>query len=889
MDVGDGAKVIALREAAGNGFTALFESGSELRVTLQSEPADQLARDCFAVLAFALTQEAAFELYVVYLRECAASDAPDDFEALRRAILVFVGDEERRATMEGTPWEVLGHCLGFRDDVALAGLSLPPVHRVTQPLPTAENERRTQHLAPMLYALHLLGEDYRLSVQKTSDLLRLAPLLIRLSRGARPLWADHWSRIFPSSPDAFLDSLTPGIVDALPHNPPSIFIHLRCRLLQEKCASWPTLAQIPSLFAFEASLEYGSAHDPVQRSQEMLALYGLLTNGGVTERSERAVMALLSRGWTRQTVDELPVGAATPIREALRRCQQSPPSDWPVAAYTLIGRDDLAKMATYVPSTTGGVETAVVATGKGRKWRRVQQIVDEMRAGISTDVRHASGVDLNIGGFTDVRFGQDLRLQEVARILQSSSVPAVAIPNVADIRCVERVSRVSEVDGCCSEHDLAREHQNLVLRVCERTLALPLGRALFTFGTVSTVLRDAYAIPKMEYDVRVQPDNIVITAEAGKISLESRAWAEFHNGVAAGLRIAPDTEAVDSEWIVSNKPSDLSPQHAGFLFALGLTGHLKKLFTWHMFQYLTPKHDLTSIGILLGASSGYLGTGHQNMMSLIAVHTPALLPVPRVDLNIPLITQAAGLASAGLVLMGTRDRHTAEVALTEIGHSRTITAETVHENREAYSLSAALAFGMIMLGTRAENLSAADRKFVDVLRVYIHGVPPSTDRAERAPFDLNITAPVATIALALMFLKSERHEIADIVALPTTSQGLDQIPPNLLLLRTLAKAIILWGEIHHGRDWVHLQVPQDILQSVGKPFSGLKDSLELAYYHMVAGACFALGLKYAGSALPEAKVTLLGFFDKFSRQAGETGERCLLFKFHVPASFFSDG
>lgn len=54
--------------------------------------------------------------------------------------------------------------------------------------------------------------------------------------------------------------------------------------------------------------------------------------------------------------------------------------------------------------------------------------------------------------------------------------------------------------------------------------------------------------------------------------------AEFHNGVAAGLRLAPDLGTVTSTWIAYNQPKkDQAASlnaHAGFLLALGLQGHL---------------------------------------------------------------------------------------------------------------------------------------------------------------------------------------------------------------------------------------------------------------------------------------------------------------------------
>ena len=37
----------------------------------------------------------------------------------------------------------------------------------------------------------------------------------------------------------------------------------------------------------------------------------------------------------------------------------------------------------------------------------------------------------------------------------------------------------------------------------------------------------------------------------------------------AGLRIDPLLSDIDSQWIVYNRPQDLTNKHAGFLFALG--------------------------------------------------------------------------------------------------------------------------------------------------------------------------------------------------------------------------------------------------------------------------------------------------------------------------------
>lgn len=73
-------------------------------------------------------------------------------------------------------------------------------------------------------------------------------------------------------------------------------------------------------------------------------------------------------------------------------------------------------------------------------------------------------------------------------------------------------------------------------------------------------------------------------------------WASFHNGVAAGLKIAPASR-IDSSWIIYNKPknAEQANEYAGFLMALGLSGHLTKLATLNIHDYLTKvRHSFIS-------------------------------------------------------------------------------------------------------------------------------------------------------------------------------------------------------------------------------------------------------------------------------------------------------
>ena len=414
-----------------------------------------------------------------------------------------------------------------------------------------------------------------------------------------------------------------------------------------------------------------------------------------------------------------------------------------------------------------------------------------------------------------------------------------------------------------------REQQHQIIRMAERTLALPLGRALFTFGSVPTVTKESFAIPKFEFTTRVQPGNMLITPDSGKIPPECMNWGEFHNGVAAGLRISSQAQSIESSWIKFNKPGELTPEHASFLYALGLTGHLREMLTWHTFGYLTPKHEMTSIGVLLGLAAANVGNSNRHVTKLIAVHTPALLPTPDVDLNVPLITQSAGLMGIGLLYMGTRHRRMAEVCLNQISRKDLYQPDISNDYREAYTLSAAMACGMVLLGKGTSI--PADLAVLNRLRVLIHGEPRVMDNGKpvRPTFDVNLTSPAASVALGLMYLRTERQDVADILTIPDTLEAINQVQPSFLMVRAMCRAMIMWNAIEPTKAWVISQLPDAVRAAMDSRFKGnqIDDGYELAYYNILAGACFAIALKYAGTAREEAYLLLIQYYDMFSQLA----------------------
>jgi anaphase-promoting complex subunit 1 len=370
------------------------------------------------------------------------------------------------------------------------------------------------------------------------------------------------------------------------------------------------------------------------------------------------------------------------------------------------------------------------------------------------------------------------------------------------------------------------------------------------------------------------PMGIKMELESAKLTPESKWWSDFHNGCAAALRISPSSNSVQSSWIQFVKPTELNPEHAGFLFGLGLNGHLKTVDTWYTFSYLFPKHEQTSIAVLLGLAASNVGSSSDYVTRLIAVHTPALLPVRTVDINVPLLVQAAGLTALGIVYLGTGNRKMADDMLAEVARDD-IMLPSQADHREAYTISAGFAFGMIMVGRGGSNTSPADARWLVRLKLLIHGPRSDAERAELCRnFDLNITAPGASMALAMLYLKSNRADVADIVSIPTTRDALNSVSPNLLLLRTIAKCLIMWDSIEPSLEWVNAQYIAMKQLSTSTPSSedGTTANLvDVATYNIIAGACFAMALKYAGTASTEAWPVIIYYYDILVRSAYVAG------------------
>uniref|UniRef100_A0A3Q3MXX9 Anaphase-promoting complex subunit 1 n=1 Tax=Mastacembelus armatus TaxID=205130 RepID=A0A3Q3MXX9_9TELE len=732
------------------------------------------------------------------------------------------------------------------------------------------------HIPVLFYVLHLLYQELLLDELQRARASSLVCLLQQLARDLQlEEYVDLYWREYPSLISSFTENC---IIDQgkstlmqcpsfLKGKPPCVFSWLSRCLRGEEVPPFPYLLGIcqrtrlmvlvrsnPPLYFISLN-----SHSPVGLRLLIFVVCYEIRRSSVKVRfsneslAEKLVVWLTSEGFTLKDLESVPFGVALPIREAVYRCREQPCSDWSEDVCLLIGRQDLTRQAhkmTLAKSKGVSLSLEPPATTEA----------DEEEDGMSDIIQEVTGLI----------WSQDLRVQEVRRLLQSSRPVRVSVVQLPEV----------------SDHEYIEEKENKLLQLCQRTMALPVGRGLFTLFSYHPVPTEPLHVPKLNLTGRAPPRNTMVDLNSGNIDVPPNmtSWPSFHNGVAAGLKIAPASQ-VDSAWIAYNKPKspELANEYAGFLMALGLNGHLTKLATLNIHDYLTKGHEMTSIGLLLGVSSAKLGTMDMSITRLLSIHIPALLPPTSTELDVPHNVQVAAVIGIGLVYQGTGHRHNAEVLLSEIGRPPGPEMEYCTD-RESYSLAAGLALGMVCLGHGSNLIGMTDLNVPEQLYQYMVGghrraqaganrerhKSPSYQIKEGDTINVDVTCPGATLALAMIYLKTNNKSIADWLKPPDTWFLLDFIKPEFLLLRTLARCIIMWDEILPNTEWVKSNIPQvrklNLRIGCCMMFSTmLFEFLSQAQDYITAGACMALGLRFAGSANSEAFDCLYEFARTFMK------------------------
>ncbi|XP_036606766.1 anaphase-promoting complex subunit 1 [Trichosurus vulpecula] len=902
-----GSYIHSVRDPVHNRVTLELSNGSMVRITIPEIATSELVKKCLQAVKSILPKEIAVQMLVKWYNVHNAPGGPSyhsewnlfitclmnmmgyntdrlawirnlDFEG---SLSPVIAPKKARPSDTGSDedWEYLlnsDYHQNVESHLLTRALHLNPLEvsllkeDVLHNLTLDSSTLLFTHIPAIFFVLHLVYEELKLNSLMGEGIRSLVVLLVQLARDLQlEPYLDYYYRDYPilvkaSRQTCIIDQAQIGLMhhpSFFTPEPPSIYQWLSSCLKGEGASPYPYLSGVcerSKLIVLSVALyilgdERAVSNEASQYLSKVTSApkksqmdqndnrYSFRHSTPVNSLAEKLVLWMTNVGFTLRDLESLPFGVALPIRDAIYHCREQPASDWPEAVCLLIGRQDLSKQACEGNLPKGKSSVAQV---------------------LSSDVPSGTEAEEEDDGMNDMNqevmsliWNEDLRVQEVRRLLQSAHPVRVNVVQMPEV----------------NDHEYIEEKENRLLQLCQRTMALPLGRGMFTLFSYHPVPTEPLPVPKLNLTGRAPPRNTTVDLNSGNIDVPPNmaCWASFHNGVAAGLKIAPASQ-IDSAWIVYNKPknAELANEYAGFLMALGLNGHLTKLATLNIHDYLTKGHEMTSIGLLLGVSAAKLGTMDMSITRLLSIHIPALLPPTSTELDVPHNVQVAAVIGIGLVYQGTAHRHTAEVLLAEIGRPPGPEMEYCTD-RESYSLAAGLALGMVCLGHGSNLIGMSDLNVPEQLYQYMVGghrrfqagihrekhKSPSYQIKEGDTINVDVTCPGATLALAMIYLKTNNRSIADWLRAPDTMYLLDFVKPEFLLLRTLARCLILWDDILPNSKWVDSNVPQIIREnSISLNETEIPSSEDLnletlaqAHVYIIAGACLSLGFRFAGS------------------------------------------
>ncbi|KAJ1750221.1 Anaphase-promoting complex subunit 1 [Coemansia sp. RSA 1821] len=687
--------------------------------------------------------------------------------------------------------------------------------------------------------------------------------------------------------------------------------------------SFPTLDHIGNLFGITDAEPAAGARD----STKLLNITSNMLYQLMIERDTALVLRQLANDKNpMRLICQLSTDMQWLVHSVIETMKLRCISSWPLSVLALIGRhdmiantnenfdgNDLATSGQAYESALGGVSTS---TEPKSITELCEQVLESSRTETETWEQSSKAQE-----FSTVAFSRDLRLEEVERLLNMRAPTFTAIS----------LGESSDPD------DPNGPRLQFLTHLAQRVLALPLSQALLRYSSQQLKPQSSLPIIYPKVAARFRGHKTDITWTPGEAEMN---WPLFHSGVAAALSVERDQLcSVHSSWVLLNWPSEpddsndstgsaarefdaAMASHAGFLLGMGLLsvdksessegsaskqdagrGPLCNMPPWQAFKYLSKRHGLTSIALLLGCACAHRGTMNSSVSKILSLHIPNLLPPGSSELMLLSYgTQASALLGLGLLYMQSQNRRMVEVMLHELeitqgeardSSNRLENSDPAESTAECYSLSAGFALGLVAIGCGQSTQSLADLKLLDALSALVsesYGtasismrtrVSTNRDSSQQETVlndfaDMDISAeremvsdlgPIA--AIGLVFLGTNYNLAAQRLSLPRSIPHLRVLDPFVVMWKLLMQSLIMLEDIQPTLEWIESRIPAACTQDPAADNEELTSDLLRIRLHAVAAVCFAMALKYAGSENAAAHAAILHHFDALATVAAK--------------------
>lgn len=730
-------------------------------------------------------------------------------------------------------------------------------------LPTSINKNREQRcnaVPSILLGLHLLYEEGKLNVSSTSKIgsPKTDLVFVMAQIGHWLGWKDWTCQgnsyyEFEASGSreclfdlAHIDSLQ---MPAQPFEPPSIYAHLEDWIRGIPVTPFLTLARVAGggkqvINTEDALWQRISALTP-----RTLALLSYKQSNQDRVGTQQTIDMLSNAGVDEDMMKALPDGIAAALYQAILSKRTGVRDGSPQDTKTL------DKQVPRISSTTETHQVSLHKTIPTPSHAAVRDYHTICSSALEAEAlqRWDASSEADRHAITKLLFNEDRRFPEASKLVNQTRPPIV--------ECTPEPE--------WTEVELLEAQKELAQYVTRRTLSVATGRGMMHFNARVPLLTERVPIPafSLQCIMKSRRSNegtqaLTFSADKAAFTEEKVCWAFFHNGASMGLMIANDAQGIDTSWILYNRPPELTNRHAGFLLALGLNGHLKSLAKWVAFKYLTPKHTMTSVGLILGLSASFLGTMDTLITRLLSVHVTRLLPPGAAELNLSPLTQTTGIIGIGLLYYNSQHRRMSEVMLSEIENNdpeEGAAAESVLRD-EGYRLAAGFSLGLINLGHGKSLHGLNDMSVVERLLAIAVGT-----KNVNMVHVLDRATAGAVMAMTFVFLKTNDEAIARKVDVPDTLHQFDYVRPDVFLLRTLARHLIMWDSIKPTVEFIRASLPQPYHHRVDLKSTKFLSTEDMPFFNIIAGICLAIGLRFTGSQRCDVRDLLMNYLDQFLR------------------------